>query len=547
MITEDRQWWQETTIYQIYPRSYKDSNDDGIGDLRGIISKLDYIQNIGFETIWISPFFSSPQQDWGYDVSDYLNIAPEYGSLSDVEELIHEVHLRGMRVLFDLVLNHTSDQHPWFQESRSSITNPKRDWYIWRDGRGTRPPNNWRSITGSSGWNYDPDTDQWYYASFLPFQPDLNYRNPEVVKAIFDIARYWLEKGVDGFRLDLFHSLYKDKHFRDNPRSFQLIPKDFTTGFFQRWQYSLNQPETALFAQDLRNLVDSYSPKRLLLGEIYADEKTIKEYLGPENDRLNLVFQWELKDVQPDAAFLRNIVRLYESNFPEPFTPVYVFGNHDSMRLMTKIAGDERIAALLAFFQFTTRGVPVTYYGEEIGMSEGEHPTTSPQDPIGRRYKIIPKFILSWLNIYTNRDGCRTPMQWDNSENAGFCKESADPWLPVNQDYFKINVMSENKNAYSLLNIYRNLLKTRQENKALHAGSLQLVDIPGDEDSQLLLAYERKFDQEALLMLINFGSTEMIVLHARKFKEVVFHIGEYRRSARGELIINPLSGVILSP
>jgi oligo-1,6-glucosidase/alpha-glucosidase len=214
---------------------------------------------------------------------------------------------------------------------------------------------------------------------------------------------------------------------------------------------------------------------------------------------------------------------------------------------MTKIAGDERIAALLAFFQFTTRGVPVTYYGEEIGMSEGEHPTTSPQDPIGRRYKIIPKFILSWLNIYTNRDGCRTPMQWDNSENAGFCKESADPWLPVNQDYFKINVMSENKNAYSLLNIYRNLLKTRQENKALHAGSLQLVDIPGDEDSQLLLAYERKFDQEALLMLINFGSTEMIVLHARKFKEVVFHIGEYRRSARGELIINPLSGVILSP
>jgi glycosidase len=315
-------WWQTTTIYQIYPRSFKDSNKDGIGDIRGIISKLDYIQDLGFETIWFSPFFSSPQQDWGYDVSDYLNTAPEYGTLTDVEDLIYEIHRRDMHVLFDLVLNHTSEQHPWFQESRSSISNPKRDWYIWQDGRGKKPPNNWKSITGGSGWNYDHLTKQWYYASFLPFQPDLNYRNLEVVNAMFDVVRYWLDKGVDGFRLDIFHSLYKDKYFRDNPLSLQLIPDDFTAGFFQRWQYNLNQPETAQFAHKLRELIEPYSPERLLLGEIFADDKTIKEYLGPDNNGLNLVFLWGLKQVEPNTDFLKNILKKYEKNFPEPFKPV---------------------------------------------------------------------------------------------------------------------------------------------------------------------------------------------------------------------------------
>jgi len=201
-------WWRETTIYQIYPRSYMDSNGDGIGDLQGIISRLDYIQDLGFETLWLSPFFSSPQQDWGYDISNYLGVAPEYGSLADVEQLIEEVHLRGMRILFDLVLNHTSDQHPWFLASRSSKDNPKRDWYIWRDGRGSRPPNNWRSTVGGSAWHFDPATGQWYYASFLPFQPDLNYHNPQVIQAMLATARHWLDLGVDGFRLDIFHALY---------------------------------------------------------------------------------------------------------------------------------------------------------------------------------------------------------------------------------------------------------------------------------------------------------------------------------------------------
>jgi oligo-1,6-glucosidase/alpha-glucosidase len=535
-----KEWWQKTTIYQIYPRSYKDSNNDGIGDIQGIISKLDYIQEVGFETIWISPFFSSPQQDWGYDVSDYLGIAPEYGTLSDVEELIQEVHLRGMRILFDLVLNHTSDQHPWFQESRSSINNPKRDWYIWRDGRGKKPPNNWKSIIGGSGWNYDPHTDQWYYTSFLPFQPDLNYRNPTVVDAIFDVARYWLDKGVDGFRLDIFHSLYKDKYFRNNPLSFQLIPDAYSGGFFQKWQYNLNQPETAQFAKDLRILIDSYSPKRLLLGEIYADVNTIAEYLGPENDRLNLVFLWELKNVQPNLEDLMKIVKEFEKRYPEPFTPVYVFGNHDSKRLMTRISDDERIAALLALFQFTARGVPVTYYGEEIGMSEVALPAATAKDPVGRRFKFIPDILLRWLNLYVNRDGCRTPMQWDSTKNADFCNADIHPWLPVNENYLKINVASEKKEKGSLLRIYQQLLHLRKDSEALHSGRLELVEV------EHFLAYRRIYDQETLLILINFDSREVEYQKSLNFGEVIFEIGEFRRSAKGGIIISPFSGLIIT-
>jgi oligo-1,6-glucosidase/alpha-glucosidase len=540
MMTKNNHWWQKTTIYQIYPRSFMDSNDDGIGDIRGIISKLDYLQDLGFETIWISPFFASPQQDWGYDVSDYLSIAPEYGTLTDVEELIHEIHQRKMRVLFDLVLNHTSEQHPWFQESRSSIANPKRDWYIWQDGRGKKPPNNWKSIIGGSGWNYDQKTGQWYYASFLPFQPDLNYRNPEVVNTIIEISRYWLDKGVDGFRLDIFHSLYKDKYFRNNPFSLQLIPDEFTAGYFQKWQYNLNQPETVQFAQQLRELIDTYSPERLLLGEIFADEKTIKEYLGPENSGLNIVFLWGLKGVQPNTQFLKELIEKYERNFPEPFTPVYVFGNHDSKRLMTRLDENERTAALLALFQFTARGVPVTYYGEEIGMSEVPLPATTPKDPIGRRYKNVPDFLLRLLDLYTNRDGCRTPMQWENSPNGGFCKPGIEPWLPINKNFSTINVANEDSSEGSLLRAYREILKIRKKSKPLHSGRLELVN------TEHILAYKRIYDLETLQILINFSSIEQVYQDGGNTGEVIYQIGDYTKSATGEMIIGPQSGLIFS-
>jgi oligo-1,6-glucosidase/alpha-glucosidase len=382
-MTPHLPWWGKTTIYQIYPRSYQDSNGDGIGDLQGIISRLDYIQDLGFETIWLSPFFSSPQGDFGYDVSDYYGIAPEYGTLADAEALTEEIHKRGMRVLFDLVMNHTSIEHPWFQESRSSRDNPKRDWYIWRDGKGKRPPNNWKAIPGGPGWHYDEAADQYYFTSFLPFQPDLNFHNPEVKRALFDVIHYWLEKGVDGFRLDIFHAIYKDDRFRDNPLSLHMVPAvEMKGGFFQRWDYTLNQPAAFELAKELRSLIDAYTPDRMLVGEVFGDNETLKRYLGESLDSLNLIFLWDLMKLKIEASFLRDVIRHYESRYPPPYSPVYVFGNHDKERLRSQIGGDPKIVKLLALLQFTARGVPVVYYGEEIGMEESPLPAKTALDPL---------------------------------------------------------------------------------------------------------------------------------------------------------------------
>ena len=461
-MTKSDSWWQTTTIYQIYPRSFFDSNGDGIGDLKGILSKLDYVQDLGFETIWISPFFCSPQQDFGYDVSDYTNIAPEYGSLADADALIEAVHDRGMRVLFDLVLNHTSIQHPWFQESRRSKSNPKRDWYIWRDGQRNQPPNNWKSIPGGSAWHYDDVTEQYYYASFLPFQPDLNWRNPEVKDAMFDIVRFWLDKGVDGFRLDIFHSIFKDPMFRDNPFSARYIPKDDQVGFFQRWKYSIKQPEVYELAQELRRLVDSYSPQRMIIGEVFGSVQEEKMFLGDHANGLHLIFLWRLLNLKGNASFLRNVIRHYETHFAKPFTPVYVFGNHDRKRVLSQVGDDPNMAKLLALFQFTTRGVPVIYYGEEIGMLDGGFPAKKALDPIGQNYKQIPGFLFNWLGLYVNRDGCRTPMQWEAGPNAGFCDPEVTSWLPVHENHSWANVVDQLKDSNSILGIYKALIRIRR-------------------------------------------------------------------------------------
>lgn len=539
-----KHWWQKTTIYQIYPRSFKDTNNDGIGDLGGIISKLDYIKDLGFETIWISPFFSSPQRDWGYDVADYYSIAPEYGDMSDVYELIKQIHQRKMRVLIDLVMNHTSEQHPWFQESRRDQNNPKRDWYIWRDGRDARPPNNWKSIVGKSGWNYDPGSDQWYYASFLSDQPDLNYRNPEVKEMMFNVARYWLDKGIDGFRLDLFHRIFKDENFRDNPRSFQLIPRDFVAGFFQTWTYNLNQPETIQLAHDLRALVDTYTPERILLGELFGEDDVIKKYLGDDLNGLHLAFLWQLMDLRADSRYLRSVMHHYETQYPEPYTPVYVFGNHDRKRLISRIGNDTRLLPLLALFQYTVRGVPVTYYGEEIGMAEVDITRKSAKDPVGQLYKWIPEFIYSLLDIYANRDGCRSPMQWDESENSGFCNPGVSPWLPIHHNYRQTNVSNQLDYKESLLNIYKKLIELRKNNQAIQEGSLRIIDIntkPGQ-----LLAYTRKLGQEKIVVVINFGKRDHIFKDFIECQKVIFNIGGYDRIDQTQIRIYPLSGFVLS-
>jgi len=539
-VPHPQPWWQRTTLYQIYPRSFMDSNGDGIGDLRGIIAKLDYIKDLGFETIWLSPFFSSPQQDWGYDVSDYFTIAPEYGDLADAEALINEVHQRGMRILFDLVMNHTSIQHPWFQESRSSRDNPKRDWYIWQDGRGKRPPNNWKAIPGGSGWHYDETTAQWFYTSFLPFQPDLNFRNPAVKEAMFEVVRFWLDKGVDGFRLDIFHSIYKDETFANNPFSLTYVPTDHGAGFFQRWKYNLNQPKTFALAKELRAVVDSYSPDRPLLGEVFGNDDAVKQYLGDHQDGLNLVFLWELLQLKVDALFFRRIIRHYETHYPAPYIPVYVFGNHDQKRVLSKIGNDTRIAKLLALFQFTVRGVPVTYYGEEIGMVDGNFSAKTAKDPLGQRYSWIPQFLVNLLGLYVNRDGCRTPMQWDDNDNAGFCSGTATPWLPVHSGYPATNVKTEQDDEASLLHVYRKLLHLRRGNTTLKQGSLQLVDGPED-----LLAYTRNCDDDVVLILINFGETAVAFQNQTGCRKVLFEVGVRQTTDLDSIQLSPYGGIIL--
>jgi alpha-glucosidase len=543
-MTAKHPWWQETTIYQIYPRSFADSNDDGIGDLRGIISKLDYIRDLGFETIWISPFFRSPQQDWGYDVSDYYSVAPEYGSSADADDLIDEVHRRGMRILFDLVMNHTSIRHPWFQESRSSRDNPKRDWYIWKDGDGKRPPNNWKAIPGGPGWHYDEGTGQWYYASFLPFQPDLNFRNPGVKEAMFDVVRYWLDKGVDGFRLDIFHAVYKDAQFRDNPFALVYSPtENSTAGFFQKWEHNLHQPETFELAKELRAIADTYSPERLLLGEIFGDDDTVRRYLDKQQDGLKLVFLWELLKLKPNVRFFRDVIRRYERQYPPPYTPVYVFGNHDQKRVISRIGNDTRQAKLLALFQFTVRGVPVTYYGEEIGMVEEQFPAKTAKDPVGRQYAWVPGFLLHLLDLYVNRDGCRTPMQWTDGPNAGFCAPGVTPWLPAHENHETVNVESELADEGSLLNVYRQLLRLRRDSAALRAGAIQLVDEQGSGES--LLVYRRASDGEEILVVINFGKAPATFQNPTECTQVLFTTGLDEPPDPESVSLPPCSGVIL--
>lgn len=542
-VTTNRSWWNTTTIYQIYPRSFADSDDDGIGDLTGIISKLDYIKSLGFETIWISPFFKSPQQDFGYDISDYCDIAPEYGTLADAERLIQEIHARGMKVLFDLVLNHTSIQHPWFQESRNSRSNPKRDWYIWQNGRGKRPPNNWKAIPGGSGWHYDEGSDQWFYASFLPFQPDLNWRNPEVKQIMFDAMQFWLDKGVDGFRLDIFQSVYKDVEFRNNPFALKLLSLEEGAGYFQKWIYTLNQPEVFELAKELRSLAESYTPERMLIGEVFGSIADQKRFLGENQDGLNLAFLWELLNLKGTADFLRNAIQHYEQHYPAPYTPVYVYGNHDRKRYISHVSGDLRIAKLLALMQFTVRGVPVTYYGEEIGMPDGEFPAKTALDPIAQNFAWMPAFLTNMMGLYINRDGCRTPMQWDNGPNAGFCSMEVDPWLPVPEGQQAVSVAEQTADESSLLNLYRNLLRLRGDHATLQTGSLEIVSEENQEKD--VLAYTRSSGDQTLLILLNFGEKPISLKKPTSFNKLLFSVGPDHTGISEISQLPPFGGVVL--
>jgi glycosidase len=506
----DTEWWKKTTVYHIYPRSFFDSNGDGIGDIPGIIEKLDYIQHLGYETIWISPFTESPQRDFGYDISDYCSISSHYGDMALFEKLVQEVHGRGMKLVFDLVLNHTSNEHEWFKESASSRDNPKADWYIWRDGKGrngARPPNNWRAMAGNKAWTYYPERDQFNYNAFLPFQPDLNYHNPEVKEAMFEIVRFWLDKGVDGFRLDIVSAIYEDSELRNNPPSFRLSPSDHSLSiFFQHLKHNFLHEKSFEFATELRNVVDEFdNPKRILVGESHGSEEVINRFCHHKGKNgLHAVFLFKAISTPFKAPSYRNLLMRFEEHFPEPLLPTLVFANHDRNRVISRLGGSVEKAKLLALFQFTCRGIPFTYFGDEIGIPRVRIPLKQGKDAIALQNSWVPQFLVDRSAEILNRDECRTPMLWTEEANAGFCHPSAQPWLPVAENFKNINVEKQMAESDSLLNFYRKVIRLRNETAALNAGRLEIAH---NFCNRNMLAYYRIGRGEKYLVLLNMSKS----------------------------------------
>ncbi|PKQ19352.1 MAG: glucohydrolase [Actinobacteria bacterium HGW-Actinobacteria-6] len=486
-------WWKRGVIYQIAVSSFADANGDGRGDLRGIIERLDYLNDgtdasLGVDAIWLTPINTSPLSDFGYDVSDYRSIDPRFGTMEDFEELLEECHRRGMRVVMDLVLNHTSIEHPWFVESRSSRDNPKRDWYIWRDGRTPRkPPNSWVAVVEGSAWEFDATTGQYYYHAFLPFQPDLNWRNPEVREEMFGVARYWLDKGVDGFRLDLVNCLYEDAELRNNPP--KLGPRPYLA---QKHLHDLSQPENLQIAAELRRLVEDFG-ERVLMGEVLTLTPDVCiDYLGNGSDRLHLSFYMEFVRNKWNAEAFRRSVRWLEENVPEGGWPCYYLNNHDLARSFTRLGGPQprARAKVAAAMLLTLRGTPILYYGEEIGMPSSRVPRALIDDPVGRKF---------WP-LRVGRDGSRTPMHWSASENAGF--SAWESWLPVDSSYRTRNVEDESERPGSLLNWYRQLLGARKANPALNSGDYR--EIGGVPKG--VFAYTRQAGAGEVAVCLNFSA-----------------------------------------
>jgi oligo-1,6-glucosidase/alpha-glucosidase len=510
-IPADPDWWKKTTVYHIYLRSFYDANGDGIGDIQGVIEKLDYLADLGYETIWVSPFTQSPQRDFGYDISDYLSISEQYGDMPLFEKLVEGVHARKMKIVFDLVLNHTSDEHAWFKESASSRDNPKADWYIWKDGKGRhgrRPPNNWRAMAGNKAWTYHPGRKQFNYTAFLPFQPDLNYRNPEVKQAMFDVARFWLNKGVDGFRLDIISAIYEDPELRHNPPSFRLAPSDKSlTIFFQNLKNNFLQAESFEFAAELRSVADEFNnPKRVLIGESHGEEELIRQFCHSNGKPgLDAIFLFKAISTPFKAEKYRQLLETFEKHFPAPLVPTLVFANHDRNRVMSRLRGNITKAKLLALFQFTCRGIPFTYYGDEIGIPRVRIPLKQGQDAVALQHSWVPQFLVDRSMEILNRDECRTPMLWNEESNAGFCCHSVKPWLPVAENFREINVAKQRGDPHSLLNFYRRVIRLRNATPALNEGYLEIVD---NICNRKLLAYYRILGDQKLAVLLNMsGST----------------------------------------
>jgi alpha-glucosidase len=477
-------WWQTGVIYQIYPRSFQDSNGDGIGDLRGIARRLPYLAEFGVDAIWLSPIFPSPMVDFGYDISDYTDIDPLFGSLGDFDAMLQAAHAQGLRVILDLVPNHSSDQHPWFRDSRASRQSPKRDWYIWRDpAENGGPPNNWLSEFGGSAWEYDRASGQYYYHAFHAAQPDLNWRNPAVRSAIYEAMRFWLRRGVDGFRVDVIWHLIKDDRFRDNPPN-----PAFHAGEPPHHRltplYTVDRPEVHDVIAEMRRVADEFSD-RVLIGEIYLPFERLVAYYGRNLAGVHLPFNFSLLSADWHAAAIARLIAEYEAALPAGGWPNWVLGNHDRPRIASRVGSEQaRIAAMLLL---TLRGTPTIYYGDEIAMHEVAIAPDRVRDRLGKQA----------AGYSLGRDGCRTPMRWDATRYAGF--STTEPWLPLDGTSGASNVAAQRHDKGSMYQLHRRLIELRRRRPALSLGGYGSVFADGN-----CLVFTRKLGRERILVAVNF-------------------------------------------
>jgi alpha-glucosidase len=529
-------WWQTAVFYQIYPRSFADGNGDGIGDFKGMIEKLDYLTDLGVDAIWLSPHFPSPNWDCGYDISDYTNVAPEYGTLEDFKTFLREAHARDIRVILDLVLNHTSDEHPWFLESKSSRDNPKSDWYIWMD----TPPNNWQSCFDGEAWTYVPERGQYYYHYFMKQQPDLNWHNPEVKKAMWDAARFWLDLGVDGYRLDAIGTIYEDANLTPHNVPFDLAglrraselaqtpaeKKRIEKYWYDMFKNQWGQPGLHELMKELRAILDEYAGDRMLVGE---DDNIA--YMGNGNDELHLVFNFPLmrtEQITPSHIRRNQKERLTQlAALPLKGWACNTLGNHDCSRIHTRYGDrqhDAALARLHAALILTIKGTPFLYNGEEIGMTDYMLTDISQvKDTMGSWYYhaivtdmgIHPDEAMQRTAVMT-RDKNRTPMQWSNNPNAGFSPSNVSTWLPTNPNYKNgINVRDQQHNPSSLLNYYKHLLQVRKNSPALIEGEY----IPLNNTAKDYFAFIRKSKEQTILVILNF-SLKKLELDFSRVKEI---------------------------
>jgi alpha-glucosidase len=561
----DLKWWQTAVFYQIYPRSFADSNGDGIGDFKGMIEKLDYLADLGVDAIWLSPHFPSPNWDCGYDVANYTDVAPEYGTLEDFKLFLQEAHARNIRVILDLVLNHTSDQHPWFLESKSSRDNPRADWYIWVDS----PPNNWQSCFDGEAWTYVPERDQYYYHYFMKQQPDLNWHNPDVKKAMWDVVRFWLDLGVDGYRLDAIATIYEDPNLTPHDVPLDLAGlrnasdlartpaerKKLERYWHDMFKNQLGQPGLHELMKELRAVLDEYDGDRMLVGE----DDDIR-YMGTGEDELHLVFNFPLMRAEriTPAHIRRNQKERLAQLDALPARrgwPCNTLGNHDSSRIYTRFGDrqhDAELARLHAALVLTLRGTPFLYNGEEIGMTDmiimdptklRDTMATWYYDRLVNELKVDPQEAALRAG-QMSRDKNRTPMQWSNSPNAGFSPADVQTWLPVNPDYQEgINVRDQQQNPSSLLNYYKQLLQVRKGSPALLAGEY----IPVHNTAKDYFAFLRQSDGQTVLVILNFSDRklELDFSRTRGVKghdlQVLFSSAERPKTAR------PPHGLTISP